>query len=129
MSNAMFCYQCQETVGNKGCTQVGVCCKKPETAALQDVLVYVTKGLAQVATKLRAKGKTVGHDIDRMVVANLFCTITNANFDDDNLAQRVRNTCAAKKALIGELGSTDGLADAALWEAADKDAMLAKAAA
>ena len=58
-----------------------------------------------------------------MVVANLFCTITNANFDDDNLAQRVRNTCAAKKALIGELGSTDGLADAALWEAVDKDAM------
>ena len=51
MSNAMFCYQCQETVGNKGCTQVGVCGKKPETAALQDVLVYVTKGLAQVATK------------------------------------------------------------------------------
>ena len=46
MSNAMFCYQCQETVGNKGCTQVGVCGKKPETAALQDVLVYVTKGLA-----------------------------------------------------------------------------------
>ena len=58
MSNAMFCYQCQETVGNKGCTQIGVCGKKPETAALQDVLVYVTKGLAQVATKVRALGKT-----------------------------------------------------------------------
>ena len=72
MSNAMFCYQCQETVGNKGCAQMGVCGKKPETAALQDVLVYVTKGLAQVATKARAKGKTVGHDVDRMVVANLF---------------------------------------------------------
>lgn len=54
MSNAMFCYQCQETVGNKGCTQIGVCGEKPETAALQDVLVYVTKGLAQVATKLRS---------------------------------------------------------------------------
>ena len=114
MSNAMFCYQCQETVGNKGCTQIGVCGKKPETAALQDVLVYVTKGLAQVATKLRAKGKTVGHDIDRMVVGNLFSTITNANFDDDMLAERVRKTCAAKKALMAEMASRDGLADAAL---------------
>ena len=47
MSNAMFCYQCQETVGNKGCTQVGVCGKKPETSALQDVLIYVSKGLGQ----------------------------------------------------------------------------------
>ena len=83
MSNAMFCYQCQETVGNKGCTQIGVCGKKPETAALQDVLVYVTKGLAQVATKVRALGKTVNHEIDRMVVGNLFCTITNANFDEE----------------------------------------------
>lgn len=128
MSNAMFCYQCQETVGNKGCTQVGVCGKKPETAALQDVLVYVTKGLAQVATKLRAQGKTVNHEIDRMVVGNLFCTITNANFDDDMIAERVRKTCAAKKALMAELASRDGLADAALWEADDKAAMLAKAA-
>ena len=128
MSNAMFCYQCQETVGNKGCTQVGVCGKKPETAALQDVLVYVTKGLALVATKLRALGKTVNHEIDRMVVGNLFCTITNANFDDDMIAERVRKTCAAKKALMAELASRDGLADAALWEADDKAAMLAKAA-
>ena len=59
MSNAMFCYQCQETVGNKGCTQVGVCGKKPETAALQDALIYVTKGLGQIATRLRAEGKAV----------------------------------------------------------------------
>lgn len=61
-----------------------------------------------------------------MVVANLFCTITNANFDDDMLAERVRNTCAAKKALMAELASRDGLADAALWEATDKEAMLAR---
>ena len=89
MSNAMFCYQCQETVGNKGCTQVGVCGKKPETSALQDVLIYVSKGLGQITTRLRAEGKTIDHKIDQLIVGNLFATITNANFDDDILADCV----------------------------------------
>ncbi|MBB5142054.1 hydroxylamine reductase [Desulfovibrio intestinalis] len=127
MSNAMFCYQCQETVGNKGCTQVGVCGKKPETAALQDVLVYVSKGLGQITTRLRAEGKAIDHKIDQLVVGNLFATITNANFDDDILAQRIRMTCSAKKELAATLGNKAGLSDAALWEADDKTAMLAKA--
>ena len=127
MSNAMFCYQCQETVGNKGCTQVGVCGKKPETAALQDALIYVTKGLGQIATRLRAEGKAVDHRIDRLVTGNLFATITNANFDDDILAERVRMTCAAKKELAASLTDKSGLSDAALWEASEKSAMLAKA--
>lgn len=127
MSNAMFCYQCQETVGNKGCTQVGVCGKKPETAALQDVLIYVSKGLGQITTRLRAEGKTIDHKIDQLVVGNLFATITNANFDDDILAERIRMTCKAKKELAATLGDKSGLSDAALWDAADKSAMLAKA--
>ena len=127
MSNAMFCYQCQETVGNKGCTQVGVCGKKPETAALQDVLIYVSKGLGQITTRLRAEGKTINHKIDQLIVGNLFATITNANFDDDILAERIRMTCKAKKELAATLGDKAGLSDAALWDAADKSAMLAKA--
>ena len=56
MEQAMFCYQCQETAGCRGCTRAGVCGKTPETAALQDLLVYVTKGLAAVAVRLRAEG-------------------------------------------------------------------------
>ena len=127
MSNAMFCYQCQETVGNKGCTQVGVCGKKPETSALQDVLIYVSKGLGQITTRLRAEGKTIDHKIDQLIVGNLFATITNANFDDDILAERIRMTCKAKKELAATLGDKTGLSDAALWDAADKSAMLAKA--
>ena len=127
MSNAMFCYQCQETVGNKGCTQVGVCGKKPETSALQDVLIYVSKGLGQITTRLRAEGKTINHKIDQLIVGNLFATITNANFDDDILAERIRMTCKAKKELAATLGDKTGLSDAALWDAADKSAMLAKA--
>ncbi|WP_197957574.1 hydroxylamine reductase [Desulfovibrio sp. 86] len=123
----MFCYQCQETVGNKGCTQVGVCGKKPETAALQDVLIYVSKGLGQITTRLRAEGKTIDHKIDQLIVGNLFATITNANFDDDILAERIRMTCKAKKELAATLGDKTGLSDAALWDATDKSAMLAKA--
>lgn len=129
MSNAMFCYQCQETVGNKGCTQMGVCGKKPRTAALQDALVYATKGLGEVTTSLRAQGAAVDHAVDRLVTGNLFATITNANFDDDILARRVRETCAMTKKLRAGLADAAGLTDAALWEAGDDEAILARAAA
>ena len=59
MENKMFCFQCQETAGCKGCTQVGVCGKKPEVAGLQDLLIYVTKGISAVSTALREAGRTV----------------------------------------------------------------------
>ncbi|MBP1534273.1 MAG: hydroxylamine reductase, partial [Ruminococcus sp.] len=59
MEQKMFCYQCQETAGCKGCTACGVCGKQPEVAVMQDLLVYVTKGLSAVTTQLRAEGKTV----------------------------------------------------------------------
>ena len=59
MENKMFCYQCQETAGNTGCTVSGVCGKKPEVAAMQDLLVYVTKGLSAVTTQFRSEGKPV----------------------------------------------------------------------
>ena len=63
MENKMFCYQCQETAGCAGCTQIGVCGKKPETAAMQDLLVYLTKGLSAITTQLRAEGKEVPADV------------------------------------------------------------------
>lgn len=81
MENKMFCYQCQETAGCKGCTIVGVCGKKPEVAAMQDLLIYVTKGLSAVTTALRAAGKNVDRNVNHLVTVNLFTTITNANFD------------------------------------------------
>lgn len=127
MENKMFCFQCQETVNNTGCTMLGVCGKKPETAALQDLLVYTSKGLAQVAGRLRAAGKSISREIDRMVTGNLFATITNANFDDLVLVERIRATLKAKKALLAKLDSTEGLSDAALWADDSKEAMLEKA--
>lgn len=88
----MFCYQCQETAQGKGCTVNGVCGKTAEVAALQDVLLAVTKGLCAVTSSLRNEG----HEIDRatnfQITTNLFTTITNANFDADDLEARIRQT-------------------------------------
>lgn len=79
MENKMFCFQCQETAGCKGCTVRGVCGKKPETAALQDLLIYVTKGISAVTTELRKEGKEVSNEVNHLITVNLFTTITNAN--------------------------------------------------
>lgn len=113
----MFCYQCQETAGCSGCTKVGVCGKSPDLARMQDLLVYVTKGLSEVTTKLREEGKTVGGDINHLVTLNLFTTITNANFDDKVFYDRVTMTLAAKRELLGNLNNKDNLSEAALWDA------------
>ncbi|MCI5746478.1 hydroxylamine reductase [Eubacterium pyruvativorans] len=115
MENKMFCYQCQETAGCKGCTVSGVCGKKPEVAHMQDLLIYVTKGLSAVCVKMREAGKAVSEEVNHMVTVNLFTTITNANFDLDQLRSRVTKTLEMKAALLQELGSEEGLPQAALW--------------
>lgn len=115
MENKMFCYQCQETAGCTGCTMAGVCGKKPEVANLQDLLVYVTKGISFVTTKLRAEGKEVSEDINHMISVNLFTTITNANFDYDSIAHKIEETINAKEELIEKLTDKSNLPDAATW--------------
>ena len=111
----MFCYQCQETARGTGCTKVGVCGKKPELSGMLDLLVYVTKGLSCVTTKLREEGKEVGKDVNHLVTVNLFTTITNANFDRDAIIARIKETLAVKEELRKQLASTDALPAAALW--------------
>jgi hydroxylamine reductase len=115
MENKMFCYQCQETAGGRGCTISGVCGKKPEVARIQDLLIYVTKGLSSVACRLRAEGKTVDKSVNHLVTVNLFKTITNANFDRDALLDSVENTLSVKEKLLSGLENKDNLPDAALW--------------
>ena len=88
MEQKMFCYQCQETAGCKGCTMSGVCGKKPDVAAMQDLLVYVTKGISAVTTALRQEGKQVSAEINHLITLNLFTTITNANFDKESIEAR-----------------------------------------
>jgi len=115
MENAMFCYQCQETAGCKGCTRIGVCGKKPDVAAMQDLLIYVTKGLSAITTRLRAEGKTVSREVNHLITLNLFVTITNANFDKEAIADRVEQTIVTSQKLLSELSDADGLPEAATW--------------
>ena len=116
MDNKMFCYQCQVTAGNSGCTQAGVCGKSPAVAGIQDLLVYVTKGISEVTTKLREEGKKVSTEINHLITLNLFTTITNANFDEEAIASRIVSTIDAKKELISQLSDKATLSEAALWE-------------
>lgn len=127
MDPKMFCYQCQETAGCKGCTIRGVCGKSPEVAAMQDLLVYVTRGLSAVTSALRAKGEPVSRGVNGLVATNMFCTITNANFDEAAIRERIARTLSAKASLLARLGDADGLSEAALWCGEDAD-FAAKAA-
>ena len=95
----MFCYQCQETAGNKGCTKIGVCGKNEDVANLQDLLIYTTKGLAGLVVK---KGKACSKVYDR-ISNNLFITITNANFDEEAILDAVKKTMALKEKIMGKI--------------------------
>lgn len=117
MEKKMFCFQCQETAGCTGCTQVGVCGKKPEVAAMQDLLVYATKGISAVAQQLRKEGKKVDRAVNHMVTTNLFTTITNANFDKDVIVERIVATLKKKAELLAQVQEKEGLPEAAKWTA------------
>ena len=115
MENKMFCFQCQETAGCKGCTQMGVCGKTPEVAAMQDLLIYVTKGVAAVAARLRKEGQPVFREVNHLVTLNLFATITNANFDREAITARIEETLQVRLNLVARLHDKAGLPEAALW--------------
>ncbi len=121
MENKMFCFQCQEAAGCKGCTLCGVCGKKPEVAAMQDLLVYVTAGLSDIATRMRAAGEEIPAEINHLVTTNLFVTITNVNFDREAIVRRIIQTLDVKRALLTSLADTTGLPDAATWDARQED--------
>lgn len=97
--NKMFCFQCQETAGCSGCTINGVCGKKATTANLQDLLIYTTKGLSEVTTNLRKENKEVDVEVNRIIRDALFTTITNANFDDKVILNKVKSIMDIKKNL------------------------------
>lgn len=118
--NNMFCYQCQETFCNEGCVKSGVCGKKPEVANKQDLLIWLTKGLSQVTTALRAEGKKVSQEINSLVTHNLFTTITNANFNEDAIDERIEETIKTTKALKSEL-SEEVFSEASNYEDLDRN--------
>ena len=121
MENKMFCYQCQETAGCSGCTQAGVCGKKPEVAAMQDLLVYVTKGLSAVTTQLRREKKAVPAEVNHMVTYNLFVTITNANFDREAIVEDIKDTLTVKGMMLEQVSDRTGLPEAAVWDGDERE--------
>lgn len=115
MENQMFCYQCPETAGCSGCTRVGVCGKQPDVAAMQDLLVYATKGISAVTTTLRQEGVAIQPAVNHMITLNLFTTITNANFSKEAIIARIQETLSEKDLLLSKLTNIDALPEAALW--------------
>lgn len=118
----MFCFQCQETAGNKGCTKVGVCGKDENTANSQDLLIYVTKGLSEVVNKI----VEVDSKYYDLISNNMFVTITNANFDEEDILDKVEETIKAKDKLIEE-NKLENLSDAAKYTSDDRDELKRKA--
>lgn len=116
MEHKMFCYQCQETAGCSGCTQMGVCGKNPEVAAMQDLLIYVTKGLSAITTQLRKEKTAISKDTNHLITWNLFTTITNANFDRQAIIARIRETLSMRRTLISQVKTTNRLPEAAFWD-------------
>lgn len=126
----MFCFQCQETAKGTGCTVKGVCGKTEPVSDLQDLLVYMVKGTGYLANALRGMGHET-MDADRYVMEALFMTITNANFDDQKIEEKIRQGYRVRRQLreMLRLSKADlsGMPDCATWEADDRDTMLRKA--
>lgn len=123
----MFCYQCQETLNNKGCTKAGVCGKKADVASTQDLLVYTTKLLCDVLNNLRGENYTIDKKYNHMVTYNMFITITNANFDLDMILDQVVKTIEAKDELLAKLNDKSKLRKLSLYSDKDRDKLMALA--
>lgn len=114
MENKMFCYQCQETAGCTGCKMVGVCGKTPDVAYLQDLLIYITKGISEILVRLREEGKEELREVDILVIENLFTTITNVNFNNEDLKDKIEKSLKVKENLLNRLENKEELSKASL---------------
>ncbi|EET85277.1 hybrid cluster protein, partial [Clostridium carboxidivorans P7] len=121
----MFCYQCQETAGGKGCTIKGVCGKNEEVAKLQDLLIYTVKGVSEVVVKGKFDVKALG-TVNHEVLKSLFITITNANFDDAAIEKQIMKLIEIRNDLKKQI-NIDQLDDAASFEVFDRASMIEKA--
>lgn len=123
---SMFCYQCQETAKNTGCTIKGVCGKNEEVAKLQDLLIYATKGISEIIVKTKANVAELT-EINHEVLTSIFITITNANFDADAIEKQIVKVLALRDDLAKKTDYT-GNNDAAVFTVGDRESMLEKAA-
>ena len=107
MENNMFCFQCQETAKGFGCTLKGVCGKKATTARTMDLLLFVVRGISVVADQLRQHSLPIEKEVDNFIVDALFCTITNANFDDESITKRIDKGLAIRDDLKHQASAKD----------------------
>lgn len=119
----MFCFQCQETAGKRGCTRVGVCGKTSDVAAMQDLLINTTKGLSAITTQLRKEGKEIDQDVNHLITLNLFTTITNANFDKKVIEMRIEKTLEKEKELLEQVEDKSTLPEASFWQGSTEEYM------
>ena len=122
----MFCYQCEQTAGGKGCTKMGVCGKTPEVAALQDLLIYQIKGISCYAKELVEKGENVDKDIVSFIEDTLFTTLTNVNFDADVHGEMLKKSQKIKEALRSKVGSIKNNTDHATYNLSETKAEMLK---
>ena len=121
MENKMFCWQCQETLNCKGCSVAGVCGKTANVAYLQDLLVYITKGICEITIRLREEGEVISSEINKVVLDNLFTTITNVNFSEGNIEDRIEQSLEIKRDLYGRLKNKEMLSEASEFSIERKD--------
>ncbi|MFQ9309992.1 MAG: hydroxylamine reductase [Paraclostridium sordellii] len=119
MDYPMFCYQCEQTAGGKGCTKVGVCGKTPEIAALQDLLIYQVKGISCYAKVLIDKGEKIDKEIVSFVENSLFTTLTNVNFDGDVHEKMLKQSQKIKESLRSKVGNCKDFCEQATYNLSD----------
>ena len=125
MNDDMFCYQCEQTAGGKGCTRVGVCGKTPEIAGLQDLLIYQLKGISFYVKKLIDKGEKIDKVIVGFVENCLFTTLTNVNFDADVHVHLLKHSQEIKEKVREMVGTCPNSSDAASYNLSEtKEEML-----
>ncbi|MDH6355605.1 hydroxylamine reductase [Dysgonomonas sp. PH5-45] len=124
----MFCYQCQETAQNKGCTVKGVCGKTSDVANLQDLLIFLLKGISRYTVEMRKKGIEVSVQTNHFVMESLFMTITNANFDKERFVTRIHEAIALRDKLASEAGNIAADCDCITWKGNTLEEMEEKAA-
>lgn len=126
MEYPMFCYQCEQTAGGKGCTKMGVCGKTPEVAALQDLLIYQIKGISCYAKEIVEKGENLDKDIVSFIENSLFTTLTNVNFDADVHVEMLRKSQKIKEALRSKVGSIKNDTEHATYNLSETKAEMLK---
>lgn len=119
MDYPMFCYQCEQTAGGKGCTKIGVCGKTPEIAALQDLLIYQVKGISCYAKVLIDKGEKIDKEIVSFVENSLFTTLTNVNFDGDVHEKMLKQSQKIKESLRSKVGNCKDFCEQATYNLSD----------